>query len=559
MLGANQTAPASEAHPDPSIDAWTHAVHTIAASLVADDEILQVLGKGQSILIPAGSDALPATLSSGHHLRALAEANLGSAIIAPLTARGRMLGTMVLLTASGHYQTAAEQALAEELAQRAALSVDNARLYREAQRELAERRKIEAELREQTEVVETINRIGATLSAELDLQRLVQAVTDAATEVSGAQFGAFFFNQTGDDGERMTLYTLSGVPREAFAHYPLPRNTALFGPTFRGEGVIRIDDVLVDPRYGQNPPHHGMPPGHVPVRSYLAVPVISRSGEVLGGLFFGHAQPRIFTERVEQVVVGLAAQTAIAMDNARLFLESQQAIQARDHFLSMAAHELKTPVTAILGYAQLLAQRAERSGEADPRQARRLQTLLGQVVRMERLVHGLLDLSRLHLSVFTLDRAPVDLGALIKQLVEMLRSTLNRHTIDVRLDTGSHVVDGDEVRLEQVFQNILQNAIKYSPEGGPIDITVEHRGGDVCVTIRDRGIGIPASALPEIFKRFYRAGNAAAGHMAGMGVGLYVVHEIVTLHGGRIEVESEEGHGSCFRVFLLAAGTGSTT
>jgi signal transduction histidine kinase len=113
--------------------------------------------------------------------------------------------------------------------------------------------------------------------------------------------------------------------------------------------------------------------------------------------------------------------------------------------------------------------------------------------------------------------------------------------------------------LEQVFQNILQNAIKYSPEGGPIDITVEHRGGDVCVTIRDRGIGIPASALPEIFKRFYRAGNAAAGHMAGMGVGLYVVHEIVTLHGGRIEVESEEGHGSCFRVFLLAAGTGSTT
>ncbi|HEX8636116.1 MAG TPA: ATP-binding protein, partial [Pyrinomonadaceae bacterium] len=120
------------------------------------------------------------------------------------------------------------------------------------------------------------------------------------------------------------LYTLSGVPRAAFAHFPMPRATDLFGPTFRGEGTIRIDDVRLDPRYGKNSPYFGMPEGHLPVTSYLAVPVISRSGEVVGGLFFGHPEAGVFTERAGHIVEGLAAQAAIAVDNARLFKSAEQ-------------------------------------------------------------------------------------------------------------------------------------------------------------------------------------------------------------------------------------------
>lgn len=185
------------------------------------------------------------------------------------------------------------------------------------------------ELREEARALEVLNRTGVAVGAELDLERLVQMVTDAGVELSGAEFGAFFYNVIRQDGEAYTLYTLSGAPREAFARFPMPRNTAIFEPTFRGTGVVRSPDILADPRYGKSEPHHGMPPGHLPVRSYLAVPVLSRAGEVLGGLFFGHHQPAIFSERAERLLLGLAAQAAVAIDNARLYQTSQLEVTAR--------------------------------------------------------------------------------------------------------------------------------------------------------------------------------------------------------------------------------------
>jgi GAF domain-containing protein len=118
----------------------------------------------------------------------------------------------------------------------------------------------------------------------------------------------------------------------------MPRNTAIFEPTFRGRGPVRSDDILGDPRYGRSAPYHGMPEGHLPVRSYLAVPVVSRSGEVLGGLFFGHPQQSVFTERVERIVTALASQAAVAIDNARLYQTSQREIAARRE----AERELQT-------------------------------------------------------------------------------------------------------------------------------------------------------------------------------------------------------------------------
>ncbi|HEX8162400.1 MAG TPA: PAS domain S-box protein [Pyrinomonadaceae bacterium] len=186
-------------------------------------------------------------------------------------------------------------------------------------RDITARRRAEAELREQAEIIETVNRVGQTVAGELDLHKLVQTVTDAATELSDAHFGSFFYNVLDEHGASYTLYTLSGVPRSAFAHFPMPRATDLFGPTFRGEGTVCIDDVKRDPRYGKNSPYYGMPEGHLPVVSYLAVPVISRSGEVLGGLFFGHPEAGVFNDRKARIVEGLAAQAAVAMDNARLF------------------------------------------------------------------------------------------------------------------------------------------------------------------------------------------------------------------------------------------------
>lgn len=188
-------------------------------------------------------------------------------------------------------------------------------------------KKTEEALRQQSRILALLNSVSNELVAERDLDKIVQTVIDSCREISGAEFGAFFYNVVNGAGESYTLYSLSGVPKEAFAGFPMPRNTALFGPTFTGQGVVRLDDVQADPRYGQNAPFHGMPPGHLPVRSYLAIPVVSKSGNVIGGMFFGHGQTGVFTEASESILLGIAAQAAIAIDNAQLYSSLQRELE----------------------------------------------------------------------------------------------------------------------------------------------------------------------------------------------------------------------------------------
>ena len=166
--------------------------------------------------------------------------------------------------------------------------------------------------------LELVVKTGLLLAQNLDLQTLVQAATDAGLQLCGAQFGAFFYNVIDSKGESYLLYTLSGVDRSKFEQFPMPRNTAVFAPTFDGVGVVRSGDITKDPRYGHHSPYFGMPPGHLPVCSYLAVPVKAQSGEVLGGLFYGHEMTDVFEQEAEDLVAAVAAQAAIAMENFRL-------------------------------------------------------------------------------------------------------------------------------------------------------------------------------------------------------------------------------------------------
>ncbi|MEV6621596.1 GAF domain-containing SpoIIE family protein phosphatase [Amycolatopsis sp. NPDC051114] len=175
-------------------------------------------------------------------------------------------------------------------------------------------------LRSEAGVLDALHSTGRELTAQLDIGRIVQDATDAATKATGAEFGAFFYNLIDELGESYTLYTISGVPRAAFERFPMPRNTEVFAPTFDGAGTVRSPDITRDRRFGKNAPHHGMPEGHLPVCSYLAVSAISpTSGEVLGGFFFGHSEPGRFTARHEFLAEGIAAYSAIALDNARLY------------------------------------------------------------------------------------------------------------------------------------------------------------------------------------------------------------------------------------------------
>jgi len=190
-------------------------------------------------------------------------------------------------------------------------------------RDITERSRLLTEAREHAINTEKLSEVGAVVASTLDREAIVQKVTDIATELTRAEFGAFFYNVTdAASGDAYMLYTLSGASREAFAQFPHPRATAVFAPTFQGEGPVRFDDVTADPRYGKSSPYFGMPAGHLPVRSYLAVPVKGLKGDVLGGLFFGHSEVGIFTEQHERLALGVAAWASVGLGKRALVLRS---------------------------------------------------------------------------------------------------------------------------------------------------------------------------------------------------------------------------------------------
>jgi serine phosphatase RsbU (regulator of sigma subunit)/anti-sigma regulatory factor (Ser/Thr protein kinase) len=251
----------------------------------------------------------------------------GPRLVAPLIARdGSSLGLIELWDKDGEF-TADDKAIVVQLAQMAANAIETLGLLAREHSARIHAEETGRRLLREKQRAEALQRVGSAIAGRLELQEIVQLATDSARELTPAQFGAFFYNVISDAGEAYMLYTLSGVERSTFERFPMPGNTAIFAPTFNGEGIVRLDDVTADPRYGHSPPYRGMPEGHLPVRSYLAVPVVTSDGGVAGGLFFGHPEPGMFSEEDEQMVVGIAAQSAIAIENARLYQERTRTAQ----------------------------------------------------------------------------------------------------------------------------------------------------------------------------------------------------------------------------------------
>ncbi|MEX0683800.1 MAG: PAS domain-containing protein [Dehalococcoidia bacterium] len=412
--------------------------------------------------------------------------------------------------------------------------------------DITERRLADDRLREYAHTLETINRINLSLSGELELEQIVQGVTDALTELTGAQFGAFFYNLVDAEGERYQLFTISGVPREEFENFSMPRNTGIFRPAFAGERIVRYDDVTKVPEYDKSEPYFGMPGGHGPVRSYLAVPVVSRFGGVHGGILLGHSEAGVFGEREEQVATGLAAQTAIAMDNALLFRQSQEtqeelrrANEAKDEFLGLVSHELRTPITTIFGGARLLRSRSDRL-DAESRNEI-LEDIERESERLHRIVEDLLVLARMELGQ-ELATEPL----LVRRIVERTIATFTKRRpgrpVEYQTDDQLAPVRGSAVYIDQILRNLLNNADKYSPPGLLIDVWVRRDGDELKVSVMDRGPGIAEAEFNLIFERFYRS-SGTASQASGAGIGLTVCQRLVEAQSGRIWAEARDGGG----------------
>lgn len=406
-------------------------------------------------------------------------------------------------------------------------------------RDISQQKNAEALLLRQAERLQLLNSIGSSISENLNLQEILQKVTDAVTELSGANFGAFFYNTVNTSGEAYVLYTLSGAPREAFERFGLPRNTAVFHATFSGEGVVRVPDITKDPRYGKNSPHSGMPAGHLPVVSYLAVPVTSKSGKVIGGLFLGHKEADVFTAEHESLVLSIASQAAIALDNAQLYEEVKVLNTKKDEFLSIASHELKTPLTSIKAFNQLM-QRIN-----DPQKlAGFVEKSAEHIQRLEKLVNDLLDVTKINAGKLQYNMQPFSFRQMLLDSIESLQHTTASHKI-IFEEAADITFTGDRLRLEQVMNNFLTNAVKYSPGGEKVLVTLKIEGGNIVVSVQDFGIGISQDHLDRLFERFYRVDNTAM-RFEGLGLGLFISSEILKRHQGDFWIESEPGKGSTF-------------
>ncbi len=229
---------------------------------------------------------------------------------------------------------------------------------------------------------------------------------------------------------------------------------------------------------------------------------------------------------------------------------AEEAVQLRDDFLSVASHELRTPITAISGTTQLLERRLLRGDAPDPRVGELLEVQSRQTKRLLLLIEGMLDATRIERGQFTLQRAPVELTGLIRPIAAELELTSLKHTVQFSAPAQPITIVGDAQRLEQVWYNLLQNAIKYSPAGGLVTITLARERKRALITITDQGIGIPAAAVPRLFDPYFRAANTEGRRISGLGVGLHVAKAIITQHGGTITVTSVEGAGSTFAVAL---------
>jgi PAS domain S-box-containing protein len=421
----------------------------------------------------------------------------------------------------------------------------------------SERREYEQQLllarRQADQAIARVSRllaISAALAKALGPARVAEITLEESVSALGAQAGMVVTVGTQDSG----LYLASYPPdlREDVRSISLTATTPLSDAIRTGVPVIFESAEALAARYPQLAPL----PKREGVVSLAAIP-LTANGQAIGALELRFTTPQTFTTEDQTFLLAVAQQCGLALERAQLYeaeqtarAAAQEAVELRDTFFSIASHELRTPLTSLLGNAQLLHRRLSREAELSERDERALELIVEQALRLNKMISQMFDVGRVASGLFAIEPAPLDIGALVEQVVTELQPTLARHALIYTPPGRPLAVNGDALRLRQVLQNLLQNAIKYSPDGGPIMVAVEEQQQTVSITVSDQGIGIPQAMLPQLFQRFFRVASAEGGRVDGLGIGLYVVKEVVTLHGGSIHVESAVGVGSQFRISL---------
>jgi PAS domain S-box-containing protein len=399
-------------------------------------------------------------------------------------------------------------------------------------REQSARAEAEAAQHRQTLLAEASHILASSLDADVTLQGLANLVVPAL-----ADWCAIDLRASDGDVRRVAQVPASELPGALLeGAYPIARVLRSGEPLLFADLPSDVRRQLV---------------GDCDFRSAMLVPLPTRAGTAGVITCLGRSNRAPFDNRDLNLAQDLARRCSMAIDNAHLYREAREAISIRDEFLSVAAHELKTPMTSLRGYAQLLGREFERGDVPNPERARRAAvTIQVQADKLARLVAQLLDVSRIQSGKLAVECRSTDLSQLVHDVVEAARPQLKQHTLVARVPDDL-TVTVDPLRIEQVVTNLLDNAIKYSPDGGRIDVSLSSSGGEVTFSVRDRGVGVPVEHRAHIFDRFYQAhAGGPLTSMAGMGLGLYISRQIVELHGGQIKAEFPKDGGTEFVVTL---------
>jgi signal transduction histidine kinase len=416
-----------------------------------------------------------------------------------------------------------------------------------SQGDLAKDTQTVAELRGMVRRLSRLLEISVTLNSTLDQERLLRFILETATDVLNCEAASILLF----DENRGELYfaAATGSDPKKLAEIPVPLEGSIAGTIFREDRPLVINDVERDPR------HFGLVGEQVKFQPHSLVGVPMRVREKSFGVLEAlNKQGGRFTERDAQILFIIASQAAVAIHNARLLEALQRAYDElsqlddlKSNFMAIASHELRTPLGLILGYATFLKEKA--SGELSDHAG----MVLNSAMRMQSLVEDMTNMNLLKIGSTELDPKIFPLQQAVEAAHESVRSTAeakNQH-LTVDMPSSPLYISGDPDKLELVFINLLNNAIRYTPAHGRIGVMMYPQADEIWIETRDTGYGIPANELQTIFKEFYQVEEHMTRRYGGLGLGLAIAKGLVELHGGRIWAESEgTGQGSVFKIVL---------
>ena len=465
----------------------------------------------------------------------------------PLLSEGRSHGNLAVLRAEVRPFTDAEIALLQTFADQAVIAIENVRLFKELEARTQELTRSVAELR-------ALGEVSQAISSTLDLQAVLSTIVARATELAGTDAGVIY--EYDEEREVFLPRAIEHLEQEIV-------ETMLATPVRRGEGAtgqladvqepIQVPDILTAPTESRV----RAALVHAGYRALLAVPLVSEH-RLLGGLTVIRKVTGEFAPEIIELLKTFATQSALAIQNARLFREiadkSRQLEAASRHkseFLANMSHELRTPLNAVIGFSEVLSERM--FGDLNEKQDEYLKDIYSSGQHLLSLINDILDLSKIEAGRMELEVTDFDLPAAIDNALILVRERANRRgiTLGRAIDDRVGTVRGDERKVKQVLLNLLSNALKFTPEGGRIDVRAAMSDGMAEISVADTGVGIAPEDQEAIFEEFRQVGTADK-KVEGTGLGLALSRKFIELHGGRIWVQSEPGKGSTFSFTLPA-------